>query len=211
MREILQSPRARYDARLMDMLTALGLAFIPLFVAIDALAVVPAFLALTEGETRAERAHTLRGAVLAGLLAGLAFLALGRLVFRLLGITIPDFQIAGGAVLFAVSLTDILGSKERRRLRNASSGVVPLGVPLLVGPAVLTTLLVTVDSFGLVESVVAFVLNMALAWLVLSQSDWLTKLMGRGGSRGVAKVMSLLMAAIGVTMIRRGLQALIGG
>lgn len=195
----------------MDMLTALGLAFIPLFVAIDALAVVPAFLALTEGETKAERAHTLRGAVLAGLLAGLAFLALGRLVFRLLGITIPDFQIAGGAVLFAVSLTDILGSKERRRLRNASSGVVPLGVPLLVGPAVLTTLLVTVDSFGLVESVVAFVLNMALAWLVLSKSDWLTKLMGRGGSRGVAKVMSLLMAAIGVTMIRRGLQALIGG
>ena len=195
----------------MDLLRAFGLAFIPLFVAIDAIAVVPAFVSLTDGETPAERSRTLRDSVLTGLLAGLGFLALGRVVFRLLGITIPDFQIAGGAVLFAVSLTDLIGSKERRRMRNASAGVVPLGVPLLVGPAVLTTLLVTVDSFGVVESIVAFVLNMLIAWLILSRSRLMTRLLGDGGSRGVAKIMSLLMAAIAVTMMRRGLQAILAG
>jgi multiple antibiotic resistance protein len=195
----------------METLRGFGLAFIPLFVAIDALAVVPAFLTLTEDESRNERARTLRDSALTGLVAGLGFLAIGRLVFRLLGITIPDFQIAGGAVLFAVSLTDLIGSKERRRLTSASAGVVPLGVPLLVGPAVLTTLLVTVDSFGLVQSIVAFVLNMLLAWLILSRAELLTKLLGSGGSRGVAKIMSLLMAAIGVTMMRRGLQAFLAG
>ena len=195
---------------MVDDLTAFGLAFIPLFVAIDALAVVPAFLTLTDGETPPQRSRTLRDSVVTGLLAGLGFLALGRIVFKLLGITIPDFQIAGGAVLFAVSLTDLIGSKERRRLDNASAGVVPLGVPLLVGPAVLSTLLVTVDSFGLVESIVAFVLNMLIAWVILARADLMTRLLGAGGSRGVAKIMSLLMAAIGVTMMRRGLQALLG-
>jgi multiple antibiotic resistance protein len=195
----------------MELVESLALAFIPLFVAIDAIAVVPAFLSLTEGDAPAERARTLRDSVVTGLLAGLGFLVLGRVVFKLLGITIPDFQIAGGAVLFAVSLTDILGSKEQRRLRSSSAGVVPLGVPLLVGPAVLTTLLVTVDSFGLVEALVAFVLNMLLAWAILWRADLMTRLLGAGGSRGIAKVMSLLMAAIGVTMIRRGLQALISG
>lgn len=195
----------------MTELQALALAFIPLFVAIDAIAVVPAFLSLTEGESAQERARTLRASVVTGLLAGLGFLVLGRIVFRLLGITIPDFQIAGGAVLFAVSLTDILGSKERRRLRNASAGVVPLGVPLLVGPAVLTTLLVTVETFGLVESLIAFVLNMLIAWIILARADLMTRLLGAGGSRGVAKIMSLLMAAIGVTMMRRGLQAILEG
>lgn len=191
----------------MNQLSQFGLALIPLFIAIDAIAVVPAFLSLTEGDTPGERARTLRSSVLTGLLAGLGFLAVGRIVFKFMGITIPDFQIAGGAVLFAVSLTDLIGSKERRRLESASAGVVPLGVPLLVGPAVLTTLLVTVDSFGLVESVVAFVLNMGAAWLILSRAEVMTRLLGAGGSRGVAKIMSLLMAAIGVTMMRRGLQA----
>lgn len=185
------------------------LAFIPLFVAIDAAAVVPVFLALTEDQERQERALTLKLSVLTGLLAGLGFLALGRAVFSVLGVTVADFQVAGGAVLFVISVTDLVHSKEDRRLANTSPGVVPLGVPLIVGPAVLTTLLGSVTTYGLVETLVSFVVNMALAWAILSQAEWITRVIGRGGTRGVAKVMSLLLAAIGVMMIRHGIEAIL--
>lgn len=193
----------------MDALHPYLLALIPLFVAIDALAVVPAYLGLTEGMTAPDRARTLRASVVTGLLAGLAFLALGRVVFHLLGITLFDFQIAGGAVLFAISVSDLLHSKVARRLRNASPGVVPLGVPLIVGPAVLTTILSSSGTYGVMPTLVAFVLNMLVAWLVLSRAHLVTRVLGEGGSRGVAKVMSLLLAAIGVMMIRRGVEGLL--
>jgi len=185
------------------------LALVPLFVAIDAIAVVPSFLALTEDEERAQRARTLRLSVVTGLLAGLGFLVLGRGVFRLLGVTIADFQVAGGAVLFVISVVDIIAPRDPRLLPGASAGVVPLGVPLLVGPAVLTTLLSSLNSHGILVTLVAFVVNMLLAWAFLSRASFVTRVLGVQGTRGFAKVMSLLMAAIGVTMMRRGLEALI--
>src|SRR5688572_30397879 len=142
------------------MLRSTLLAFIPLFVAIDAAAVVPPFLALTEDSSRDERARTLRASVVTALLVGLGFLALGRAVFGVLGITIADFQVAGGAVLFVISVSDLLRAKDERRLANTSPGAVPLGVPLIVGPAVLTTLLSSVGSYGLWPTLAAFVVNM---------------------------------------------------
>ena len=193
----------------MEALRPYLLAFIPLFVAIDAIAVVPAFLGLTEGSSQLERARILRASVITGLCAGLAFLGVGRAVFHLLGVTLFDFQIAGGAVLFNIAVRDLVHSKEERRLANTSPGVVPLGVPLIVGPAVLTTLMTFSGTSGVVPTAVAFVVNMGLAWLILSQADPITRLLGQGGSRGVAKVMSLLVAAIGVTMMRRGLEGLL--
>jgi multiple antibiotic resistance protein len=185
------------------------LAFVPLFVAIDAVAVVPSFLALTEEEAAAQRARTLRLSVVTGLLAGLGFLVLGRGVFRLLGVTIADFQVAGGAVLFAISVTDLIAPRDPRLLPGASAGVVPLGVPLLVGPAVLTTLLSSLNSHGILVTLVAFVVNMLVAWAILSRAGLVTRVLGLQGTRGFAKVMSLLMAAIGVTMVRRGIEALL--
>ena len=197
----------------MESLAPFGLAFVALLVAVDAAAAVPVFVALTEHDDAKERARTLRLSVVTALLAGLGFMLVGRALFRALGVTVADFQVAGGAVLFAISVNDILRSKEDRRLANAQSpsgvGVVPLGVPLLVGPAVLTTLLSSVDGYGAIPTLVAFVANMALAWAILSRAEWITRVIGVAGTKGVAKLMSLLMAAIGVMMIRRGVHALL--
>lgn len=199
----------------MEAFAPLALAFVALFVAVDVAAAVPAFITLTEGQSAAERARTLRASVLTALVAGLSFMAVGRAIFRVLGVTVADFQVAGGAVLFAISLNDILRSKEDRRLANAAPaagvGVVPLGVPLIVGPAVLTTLLSAADTFGAAATLVGFLANLVVAWAVLGRSEWITRVIGAAGTKGVAKVMSLLMAAIGVMLVRRGLETLIAG
>ena len=186
------------------------LAFIALFVAIDAAATVPVYLALTEGASADERRRTLRLSCLTALSVGLGFLAVGRAVFHVLGITIADFQVAGGALLFTLSVADLVGAREEHRF-TGSPGVVPLGVPLIVGPAVLTTLLIAVDSYGLLPTLCAFLVNMLIAWAMLARAAWITRLIGKEGSRGVAKVMALLMAAIGVMMMRRGIQSFLAG
>jgi multiple antibiotic resistance protein len=185
------------------------LAFIPLFVAIDAAAVVPPFLALTEGESAAERRHTLKLSVATALVVGLAFLALGRGVFAVLGVTPFDFQLAGGAVLFIISVRDLLHAKDERRLANNQAGVVPLGVPLIVGPAVLTTLLSSTTAYGLLPTLASFVVNMAIAWIILAHAEWVTRVIGISGTRAFAKIMSLLLASIGVMMMRRGITGIL--
>ena len=186
------------------------LAFVALFVAIDSAATVPVFVALTEGVSPAERRRTLSLSCHTALSVGLGFLAVGRAVFHVLGITIADFQIAGGALLFTLSVADLVGAREKHGA-TGSPGVVPLGVPLIVGPAVLTTLLIAVDSYGLLPTLTGFLLNMLIAWAMLSRSDLITRVIGKEGSRGVAKVMALLMAAIGVMMMRRGVQSFLAG
>jgi len=123
----------------------------------------------------------------------------------LLGITVADFMIAGGILLFVIALVDLL-TFEKKRMRQASDSVgpVPLGTPLMVGPAVLTTSLVLVNVYGLVTTFSAIVLNIILAGVVFYASDTLTKMLGLSGTRALSKIASLFLASIAVMMVRKG-------
>jgi len=81
---------------------------------------------------------------------------------------------------------------------------VPLGIPLVIGPAALTTILILVDNFGYLATILSMTLNFLIVILVLFNAQWLLKLIGKGGSRAFAKIASLLLAAIAVMMIRVG-------
>jgi multiple antibiotic resistance protein len=84
-------------------------------------------------------------------------------------------------------------------------GVVPLGVPLIAGPALITTTIVLVDRHGTVVTLLALVANLVVCGLVLAQAALVERLLGRTGARAVSKIVSLLLAAIGVQLIRQGL------
>ncbi|MDP3732172.1 MAG: MarC family protein, partial [Candidatus Omnitrophota bacterium] len=84
-------------------------------------------------------------------------------------------------------------------------GVFPLGTPLITGTAVLTTTLMMLDSFGIIPTFVSLVINMLIVWVTLVKADFIMKLMGQGGTRAFSKIMYILLAAIAVMMIRRGL------
>jgi multiple antibiotic resistance protein len=88
---------------------------------------------------------------------------------------------------------------------NRDIGVFPLGTPLITGPAVLTTTLMMLDSFGVGPTFVSLVLNMLISWLTLIRADSIMKTMGSGGTRAFSKIMYILLAAIGVMMVRKGI------
>jgi len=181
------------------------LAFIPIFVAMDAIGVLPFFLALTEGMKNRERKQVLRASILTGFVVSLGFLAVGKFVFAIIGITIPDFKVAGGAILLIIAIRDLLFHEKNSRIEGETVGIVPLGVPLIVGPAVLTTTIISVDTYGYIPTIVSLILNLVFAWLVFSRAALVIRVLGEGGAKGVGKVVSLLLAAIAVMMIRMGI------
>ena len=187
------------------------LAIIPIFIAMDALGVLPLFISLTEGMKDVERRRVVRDSILTGFVVSLGFLAVGKFIFSVIEVTIPDFKVAGGIILLIIAIHDLLFPEKKRRIDGATVGIVPLGVPLIVGPAVLTTMLISVDAYGYISTIISLVVNLTFAWGVFSRAGFLMRLLGEGGSKGVAKVVSLLLAAIAVMMIRRGIIAMIQG
>lgn len=193
-----------------DFFKELGLAFIPLFVAMDAVGTLPIFLGLSENMAPRERTRMVRYAMLTALGLGLGFIALGKIVFWLMGIEVFDFLVAGGLILFILAARELL--MERRIEVPADAGmmgVVPLGTPLIVGPAVLTTLLLLIDRYpgavGITAVIFAFFINLAIAWLIFAQGNRIASFLGRSGLRAASKIAMLLLAAIAVMMIREGL------
>lgn len=182
------------------------LAFIPLFVAMDVLGTLPLFIGLTEGITDKRRKRLVIEATLTALLISLVFLGSGKLLFSFLGITENDFRIAGGLVLLVLAINDLLFSSDTARKNPETTvGVVPIGIPLIMGPAALTTILILVDSYGTLWTITSIILNLIIVWIVFRNADRVLRIMGKSGSRAVAKVASLFLAAIAVMMIRVGI------
>jgi len=186
------------------------LPFIPLFVAFNALGILPVFVSLTSEMSQPERKRVARQSILTGFMVSIGFLAAGKSVFALLGITVPDFQIAGGILLFIISIIDLIFPEKTRTFPKETMGVVPIGVPLIVGPAVLTLLLIIVHTYGYVSTLLCLILNFLVVWLVFNESQWIMRLMKEGGAKGIGKVSSLLLAAFAMMMIRIGIKGWIG-
>jgi multiple antibiotic resistance protein len=185
------------------------LSFIPIFVAIDVLGLVPIFLSLTSEMKPPEKKKLITDATLTALGVSLVFLFGGRMIFNFLGITENDFRVGGGIVLLVLAVIDLTVTGEKTRAPQTSVGVVPIGIPLIIGPAVLTTLLIVVDTYGYLSAVIGLLANLFLVWLIFRKSDYIIRVMGEAGSKAFAKVAALFMAAIAIMMIRIGLTAMI--
>ena len=181
-------------------------AFIPLFVAMDPLGMVPIYLGLAQGTPRERRNLVVYEAVGTALLIAVGFLFLGRFIFLALGITDSDFRIAGGLILFGIAAQDILFADPRNTEGRRDFGVVPLGMPLIAGPAMLTSILTLVDSAGVPMTLVALLVNLVLMLIALRSATPLERLLGLRAMRAFSKIIALLLAAIAVNLVRRGLQ-----
>lgn len=182
------------------------LALIPIFVAVDAIGIMPMFVALTDGLTVLEKRRVITQSMITAILLAVGFIFVGKAVFRLLGISIGDFMIAGGAVLFCIAITDILNPIKDRRNPGDDLGTVPLGTPLIVGPAVLTTSLLIITEYGIIATLISVVVNILLAGVIFYYSSVLMTILGKAGTKALSKIFALLLSAIAVMLIRRGLE-----
>jgi len=189
---------------------AFWLCFVPMFAALNPISIVPTFNALTEGLPPERIRSVVLQSLATATAVAFAFLIAGRALFLMLGVTVADFMVAGGVLLFVISLRDLLGGVNRRASRGDESvGAVPIGVPLVVGPATLTTSILLVDQHGALPTVLAMLSNLGLVALTLFNASRIHRALGRSGSKALSKIAQLLLAAIAVMIIRRGLVQII--
>jgi len=181
------------------------LPFIPLFVAFDTLGILPIFVSLTSDMEESERKRVIRQSVFTGFLAGIGFVVVGRSVFELLGISVSDFKVAGGILLFIIAVVDLIFPEKTRSFPKESLGVVPIGIPLIVGPGVLTLLLISVKAYGYISTILCLILNLLIVWFVFSHSHRIIRFLKEGGTKGIGKVFALLLAAFAMMMVRTGI------
>jgi multiple antibiotic resistance protein len=188
-----------------DLVAKFMRAFIPLFVALDPVGLAAIFLALSQGIPPETRRRIANQATLTAGAVALLFLLLGQSIFSALGITVKDFQVAGGLILFILASREIIQRTVQAPVLTEDFGVVPLGMPLIAGPATITTLLLIAQTLGLAVALVALAVNLVFVALAFAASEWLGRLVGSTGLRAVSKIIALLLAAIAVNMIRRGI------
>ena len=188
-------------------------AFMPLFFAIDAIGILPAFMSVTGDISIMQRRKVVNQAAVTAFGVSVFFIFFGKAIFKLLGITVYDFKIAGGMLLLVISIYDVLFDTTSRRKAGGDDtiGIVPIGTPLIIGPGALTTLLLLVDTTGYTWTMVSLVINVAFVWIFFWFSDKLIKVITKPGAIAVGKVFALFLAAIAVMLIRSGVIAIVKG
>jgi len=186
-------------------MTTFFVCFMSVFIALDVLGNLPLYLSITKDMENEERVRIVNTALLVAFGVAVVFMLIGKQIFFHFGILLSDFRIAGGLILLLLGLHEIAGSGHSVARPARSSGIVPLAVPLISGPAVITTILLQVDQTGIFIMSSCLILNYAFAWLVLRKSDLLTRYLGQNGSMIAAKLAALLLVAMAVSMIRMGL------
>lgn len=185
--------------------------FVSLFAVMNVLPVLPLFLSLTEDMPYGARKALRREAFTVSVAVGLGFCLAGALVLRALSLELADIRIAGGLVLLVFAVYDLLFSRIRRKsdVEEQELGVVPLGVPILMGPASMTALIVLSETRGLSLVLPAFALNALLNGLLIYNARIVTERLGAPFVRALGKALGIFLAALAVSMIRKGVAEIV--
>lgn len=185
---------------------------VALFVVIDPMGNVPLFIALTEKMGKNERKAVSKVAIVtaAGLL--IVFAVAGTQILTLFGISIYSFMVAGGILLFIVSIELLTHGAWRFGVGTGSdtgeSGVVPLAFPLLAGPGAITSVMISFQSAGLIVTMLSISIVIVITYIILRLVNPIYKMLGRRGSMIFTRVFAVLVAAIAVQYIVQGVKHL---
>jgi multiple antibiotic resistance protein len=194
------------------------LALSSIFFLVDPFAALPTFLAITAGADAARRKRTARKGAFTALIVLGTFALSGEAIFRLFGITLPAFELAGGIVLLLIGL-DMLEAKRsptqeaagdtEAAARKEEAGVVPLGVPMLAGPGAITSVMVLVGQvqrpWQMAAILGSILFTAVVSYLVLGHSDRVVRLLGETGIRILVRIMGLLLVALAAQYFVNGL------
>ncbi|MDE1178138.1 MAG: MarC family protein [Edaphobacter sp.] len=196
------------------------LALSSIFFLVDPFAAMPTFLAITAGSDPARRRRIARKASLTALIFLSIFALAGQYIFKMFGITLPAFEIAGGVILLLIGL-DMLearrsptqetsGDTEAATAKDADdAGIVPLGIPMLAGPGAIASVMVLVGqartSWQMAAILGSIAVTAAICYLVLGNSDKVARVLGETGIRILVRIMGLLLVALAVQYFVNGM------
>jgi len=192
-----------------DFLRAIIVTFIPIFVATDAVGILPIFVGMTRKSKAAERRRIVALSMVTAFVLTAIFTVMGKAIFRFMGITVFDFMVAGGVILFILAILDVMGARHNHDDDSGAMGVVPLGTPMVAGPALITTCVLMANEYGFAVTLISLAVNIIIAGLLFLQAPLLTKVLGDEGSAALSKITSLLLASIAVMMVRRGVLSMV--
>ena len=194
------------------------LAFSSILFLVDPFAALPTFLAVTAGQSPAKRVRTARKASLTALVVLSVFAFIGQYIFRLFGITLPAFEIAGGIILLLIGLdmlearrspTQEVPPETEAAAHKDDAGIVPMGIPMLAGPGAITSVMVLVGQaqsrwqFAAILGAIAA--TALICFVVLGSASRVGKLLGETGIRILVRIMGLLLVALAVQYFVNGL------
>ena len=192
--------------------------FLSLFVIVNAIGNVPLFVTLLERFGEAEKTTMMKKATIIAALTLLIVTVTGNLFFRLLGIEMYSFTIAGGILLMIISIEMLLGLNTRTQSSTAEEQsssemdeitVIPLAIPLLTGPGALTTAIVLFDTAGNIQNkiilLVAIILVFVISYVILIRSRPILTFLGKTGTRVARRIMGLMLLSIAVQFIIKGI------
>jgi multiple antibiotic resistance protein len=208
--DLSQSPIVRFSL----------LAFSSVFFLVDPFAAIPSFLAITENADPARRKRMARKGSLTAFIVLTTFAFAGQLIFRMFGITLPAFEIAGGLILLLIGL-DMLqarrsptqeahGDAEEGAAKD-DAGIVPLGIPMLAGPGAISSVMVLVGQvptlFGWQMAAIlgSITITTVVTYFVLAAASRVRQVMGETGIRILVRIMGLLLVALAMQYFVNGI------
>jgi len=191
--------------------------FAALFIIVDPIGNIPLFMPLLDRFRERDRKAMIRMAVLIAAITLIILTLTGNLIFKILGIEMYSFRIAGGILLLIISIEMLFGRKSRTASseedltlgKKVDVAVTPLAIPLLTGPGAITTGIVLIDSARTMLSKVVVLLDIVLVFLlsyiILSRSSLVYKILGKTGTKVLVRIMGLMLSAISVQFIISGI------
>jgi multiple antibiotic resistance protein len=179
--------------------------FIPLFIVVDAFGNLPFVIAMSQPLDRKARHKLVHFAIITATIVGLVFLFFGQFILDVMNISVGSFAIAGGIILVVLSIKYMTTGHMIEANQEELMAIVPIGTPLTVGPATITALILLATQYPVYIVLIAFAANMAVAWIIFMLSSQFSRFLGKGGIKAISQVFNLLLAAIGISMVLRGL------
>lgn len=194
------------------------LALSSIFFLVDPFAAIGSFIAITAGADRARQRRMAAKAALTCFIVLTSFALAGQLIFRMFGITLPAFEIAGGFILLLIGI-DMLEAKRSPTQESSDeaaeaslkedAGIVPLGIPMLAGPGAISSVMVLVgqapDHWHMVAILGSIAITAVASYGVLAGADVLRRILGETGIRILVRIMGLLLVALAMQFFVNGL------
>jgi multiple antibiotic resistance protein len=203
---------------LADLLQFSFVALTSVFFLVDPIAAIPSFLAMTAEEDGVQRRHMAKRAAWTCLVVLAGFGAAGKLIFRLFGITLPAFKIAGGVILLLIGLDMLRARRSQTKelpveaeegAEKEDVGIIPLGVPMLAGPGAISTVMVLIsgmpDWWYAIPVFLAIVAVSLVSYWILAGADRVRRHLGETGIRILTRLMGLMLTAIAIQFMLNGL------